>query len=660
MTMTMDPNNLPLEIRAAEALVRGLRGAQQHLPPAVEWTVSGDVMRATPPGARIHVEREDEDTARAWLRSTIAGTPSHIADITVHLPLPSADLGDEARQICQALYWSWWRAQRAKPVEPQPERPTDIREAFASLRAASGGALDGVDDIAAVQAMRGRDAEVTPTPEQVREALAAAQTKPRGWRTATPEEVIAAMEAAGEDIPLVDKPYLDAAIRERDEARRQVVELRRRGLDDIARSWADCMRTIRDLVGLPRGATTNQVVDAVKALTSPDTTQHCPVCEHTAEVLTEALGDEASPDWPDFSLAQQAAFVLRRERDYLRSLQRTNAIHMEQRDKVIKGRDAAVELLEDERNITRRLKEDHDSLETRLELRIRERDAYEAELLTVRKLLGADAGDEPEPTAEAAERVVDERDEAEETLSMVLKERDEALAKLEAEADFSRRLRAELVEAREILGTPAGNTIVATAERVKRERDEARARVALLESRMHPVPQPGDALMGRMWAEGRASHEANRKLQAERDAARAQLEEMQRHHDELSAEIKGESAKSSRLQREVNDLRRLHDEDAKVVSSVLAGQPIRWGVPRNSAHVVELLKARSVGETMPPTCPCGRAAGHRGACDPEPGRDDPAVVGAAQNIRRRAQSRTLIENGQPVAFGGSQKAEEDA
>lgn len=79
-------------------------------PPGFEWDVRQDVMEATPPGARIWAEMDRERMVRVNVRETEG---AHIADVTVHVP-SACDLGDEARQIAQALYWSWWRAQRMK------------------------------------------------------------------------------------------------------------------------------------------------------------------------------------------------------------------------------------------------------------------------------------------------------------------------------------------------------------------------------------------------------------------------------------------------------------------------------------------------------------------------------------------------------------------
>lgn len=402
-------------------------------PPAVEWTVSGDVMRATPPGARIHVEREDEDTARATLRSTLDdGKPPHIADVTVHLPPLSDDLGDEARQICQALYWSWWRAQSTKP---------------------HGGSA----------------AETSRTAAEASEVQA---VDPRLVFVASPlrgdmERNLAYARAAMFDSLIRDEsPYVPHLLYP--QVLDDTVEVQRGQGMTAANRWL--LRCARLVVYVDLGVSSGMQAEIELAdrhgipverrrlggeweglwarAAAPPETQHCPVCEHTASVLTAALEDIPGATVMPGTEPGCVVYELKRMARYLGDLQRTNAIHMEQRDKAIK-------------------------------------------------------------------------------------ERDEALAQLE-------------------------------------------------------------------------------------------------------------------------DLRRRRDLDAQRIGAILHGNACHmdaWQDENLSPHVVALIKAHGVVETMPPTCPCGRAAGHRGACDPEPGRDDPAVVDAAQNIRRRAGSRSTMTNGRPDAKG---------
>lgn len=207
---------------------------------------------------------------------------------------------------------------------------------------------------------------------------------------------------------------------------------------------------------------------------------------------------------------------LTRERDHLRECMEGIAIALDetrtdglydaalrikrQRDKAIKERDTAVELLEDERNITRRLREDHDIEEER----------------------------------ERTEAAREERDQARQHFYDAAKERDELQAQLNG------------------LISDASPEIYAIASgQMERQMQELKAEVGGLE------------LYG----------------------------ELHREHEEMKAELKGEIAKSSRLQRELKALRRFQEEDAQVIAAEIAGNSVRWGEPRNSTHVVELLKA---------------------------------------------------------------------
>jgi hypothetical protein len=95
---------------------------EQPQPPPVEWTVTPDVMTASPPGARIRVERADTDSADVIVTSE---SGARIAWVTVHQPL-GVSLQCEASEIAQALYWSWWRAQAMRAEGPRWESEYSI------------------------------------------------------------------------------------------------------------------------------------------------------------------------------------------------------------------------------------------------------------------------------------------------------------------------------------------------------------------------------------------------------------------------------------------------------------------------------------------------------------------------------------------------------
>jgi hypothetical protein len=77
-----------------------------HRPPPVHFEARDCVMRATPPGARIHCELESADRSRVTLRRDEG---EHIAAVIVLTPA-GGDVTEETVAIASALYWSWWRA----------------------------------------------------------------------------------------------------------------------------------------------------------------------------------------------------------------------------------------------------------------------------------------------------------------------------------------------------------------------------------------------------------------------------------------------------------------------------------------------------------------------------------------------------------------------
>jgi hypothetical protein len=86
-------------------------------PIPIEYTITGDVILATPPNATIRIERETDDQARGSL-AWEADTP---INITVHRP-HDRSLADEAAEVFAALYWSRAngaaQAGRAKANDP--------------------------------------------------------------------------------------------------------------------------------------------------------------------------------------------------------------------------------------------------------------------------------------------------------------------------------------------------------------------------------------------------------------------------------------------------------------------------------------------------------------------------------------------------------------
>lgn len=94
-------------------------------PPQINFKASGDVMTADPPGAYIRCEREQDDESRVTIRA-LRGSPSLIADFTVHIP-PGVDHTEETMQVAAAVYWSWWRGNLLgrRPLGPGAQPPID-------------------------------------------------------------------------------------------------------------------------------------------------------------------------------------------------------------------------------------------------------------------------------------------------------------------------------------------------------------------------------------------------------------------------------------------------------------------------------------------------------------------------------------------------------
>jgi len=92
--------------------------------PDVELAVTGDVARAGGVWCglvwRIYAESESGSSVRGQVRVALrpGGRAVHVADVTVHSPVPACGLWDEAQAVLAALLWSRLRVGWMEADEP--------------------------------------------------------------------------------------------------------------------------------------------------------------------------------------------------------------------------------------------------------------------------------------------------------------------------------------------------------------------------------------------------------------------------------------------------------------------------------------------------------------------------------------------------------------
>ncbi len=80
-------------------------------PPKVHFVVTdGNAMGASPPGAKIVCELDEDGRSHARLNDIRVGHEGeHIADVIV-TPGAGYTITEETIAVASAIYWSWWRA----------------------------------------------------------------------------------------------------------------------------------------------------------------------------------------------------------------------------------------------------------------------------------------------------------------------------------------------------------------------------------------------------------------------------------------------------------------------------------------------------------------------------------------------------------------------